>query len=125
MINQLLIRYASLLWFIPVGALAPIPFYFLARRFPFSFWRYVNIPILLGGLGGIPPATGINYIAWIVAGFIFNYCIRRFHFRWWMRYNYILAAALDGGVILGMFVIFFTLQAWKSGGISFDWWGNT
>jgi len=116
--------YANFLWFILIGAIAPIPLYLLARRFPLSFWRYVNIPIFFAGLAAMPAASGINYISWITCGFIFNYCIRRFHFRWWMRYNYILAAALDGGVILSMIVIFFSLQSWKTGGISLNWWGN-
>ncbi|KAF8168231.1 OPT oligopeptide transporter [Crassisporium funariophilum] len=116
--------YSGLLWFFPVGILAPIPFYLLARRFPLSFWRYINIPVFFAGLGAMPPASGINYISWVMWGFIFNYCIRRFHFRWWMRYNYILSAALDAGVAVSMVVIFFALQLAK-GGIEVIWWGNT
>jgi hypothetical protein len=42
-----------------------------------------------------------------------------------MRYNYILAAALDGGLVFSMTAIFFTLQVWGSGGLTFNWWGNT
>jgi len=116
--------YAHFLWLLPVGAVAPIPLYFLARRYPLSFWRYVNVPILFAGLSAIPPASGINFISWALTGFIFNYCIRRFHFRWWMRNNYILSAALDGGVALSMTAIFFTLQVWKTGGVNLNWWGN-
>ena len=108
----------------PIGFLLPIPFYFLARRFPLSFWRYINIPIFFAGLGAMPPASGINYISWAATGFIFNYLIRRFHFRWWMRYNYILSAALDSGVGISMIVVFFALQ-FPSGRVKFDWWGNT
>jgi hypothetical protein len=70
----------------------------------------VNVPILFSGVEAIPPATGINYISWLVTGFIFNYWIRRFRFRWWTRYNYILSAALDGGVALSAIAIFFTQQ---------------
>ncbi|KAF9015044.1 OPT oligopeptide transporter protein-domain-containing protein [Cyathus striatus] len=116
--------YSPLLWFFLVGTLAPIPFYFLARRFPLSFWRYINIPVFFAGLGAIPPGTGINYISWAVTGFLFNYVIRRYHFRWWMRYNYILSAALDAGVALAIIVIFFCLQLPK-GGFEIVWWGNT
>lgn len=84
----------------------------------------MNVPILFAGIGSIPPATGINYISWLLVGFIFNYCIRRFRFRWWMRYNYILSAALDGGLVLSLTAIFFTLQVWKPGGVNLNWWGN-
>ncbi|PPQ71007.1 hypothetical protein CVT26_014269 [Gymnopilus dilepis] len=118
--------YSSLLWFFPVGILAPIPFYLLARRFPLSFYRYINIPVFFAGLAALPPASGLNYASWVLVGFIFNYIIRRLHFRWWMRYNYILSAALDSGVAFGMVVVFFALGLPKpsTGGVQLNWWGN-
>jgi OPT family small oligopeptide transporter len=116
--------YSGLLWFLLVGFLAPIPFFFLARRFPLSFYRYINIPVFFAGLSSIPPASGINYVSWVLFGFIFNFVIRRFHFRWWMRYNYILSAALDSGLALSMVTIFFSLGLSRPGGVEFDWWGN-
>ncbi|KAK2462009.1 hypothetical protein APHAL10511_006472 [Amanita phalloides] len=115
--------YSPLLWCFLIGAILPIPFYVLARRFPLSFWRYVNIPVMFAGVAAIPPATGINYASWALVGFVFNYCIRRYHFRWWMRYNYILSAALDGGVAICSIIIFICLAA-PRGGINLHWWGN-
>jgi len=116
--------YSGLLWFFLVGFLAPIPFFFLARRFPLSFYRYINIPVFFAGLSAIPPASGLNYISWVFFGFIFNFVIRRYHFRWWMRYNYITSAALDSGLILCLLTVFFALGLSKPGGIQLDWWGN-
>ena len=72
----------------------------------------------------MPEGSGINYSSWIVYGFIFGFVIRRFRFRWWMRYNYILAVALNGGTAVSMVVMFFTLTLPKRGGIEFNWWGN-
>jgi len=118
-------RYSALLWFFLIGFLAPIPFYFLARRFPFSIWRYVNIPALFSILDYMAQLSGINFSSSIICGFIFNYVIRRFRFKWWMRYNYILATALDAGTAISMVVIFFTLTLPKRGGIELNWWGNT
>lgn len=116
--------YNPLLWFFLIGAILPIPFYLLARRYPLSFWRYINIPVFFAGVTGIPPGSGINYASWGIVGFIFNYLIRRFHFRWWMRYNYLLSAALDAGVAISLIVIFFCLQ-FPKGGVEVNWWGNT
>jgi len=73
----------------------------------------------------MPELSGINYSSWIVCGFVFSYVIRRFYFRWWMRYNYILAAALKGGTAISMAVMFFTLTLPKKDGIELHWWGNT
>ena len=41
-----------------------------------------------------------------------------------MRYNYVLAAALDAGVAFGSLLVFLCLFLPK-GGIVFNWWGNT
>ncbi|KAJ7784098.1 OPT oligopeptide transporter protein-domain-containing protein [Mycena metata] len=118
--------YNPLLFGFLFGVLAPIPFYFLARRYPLSYWRYVNIPVFCGGVGAIPAASGYNYAAWALTGFIFNFVVRRRHFRWWMRYNYILSAALDAGVALSLIVMFFTVVYPKNGAFStINWWGNT
>jgi hypothetical protein len=73
----------------------------------------------------MPEVSGINYSSAIICGFIFNYIIRRFHFRWWMQYNYILAYALDAGTAISITMIFFTLTLPKTGGIELNWWGNT
>ena len=47
----------------------------------------VSVPVILSGTSFIPPATAVNYIPWAVAGFIFNYLVRKRHFSWWAKYN--------------------------------------
>ncbi|KAF8272951.1 glutathione transporter [Lactarius quietus] len=116
--------YYPFVWFFFVGAILPVPFYFLARRYPRSFWRYVHIPVLLIGVDSVPPLTGLNFTSWFMAGFVFQWYMRRYHFRWWMRYNYLLSTGLDFGLLFGIFVIFFAVQLPK-GGIELNWWGNT
>ncbi|KAI0662504.1 OPT oligopeptide transporter [Cubamyces menziesii] len=116
--------YNWVLYFFLIGALLPIPFYFLARRYPLSIWRYVNIPVCFAGLGQLPPATGINYSAFLTVGAIFQWWVRRYHFRWWLRFNYILSAGLDIGVSVGIVLVFFCLQ-YPKGGVTLNWWGNT
>lgn len=82
------------------------------------------MPLFWTSSGIMPPATGINFSSWFMVGTFFEYFLRRFRFRWWMRYNYILAAALDSGVVIGSIVIFCVLLLPK-GGIELNWWGNT
>lgn len=47
-------------------------------------------------------------ISWVIVGFIFQFVIRRRHFAWWSKYNYVLSAAMDSGVALSVVFIFFT-----------------
>ena len=71
-----------------------------------------------------PPVTGMQFTSWFLVGAVFQGFLRRRHFRWWMRYNYIVSAALDAGVVFGSLFIFLFLYLPK-GGITFEWWGNT
>ena len=64
--------YSYLLYLLPVGAILPIPFWLLGRRYPNSWMNYVNIPVMIGGASYMPPATGINYSSWFLVGFIFR-----------------------------------------------------
>lgn len=121
--------YYALTWFFLIGALAPIIPWALTRKYPNSFWKYVNMPVIFTGTGLIPPASAVNYVPWAIVGFIFQYVIRRRHFAWWTKYNYVLSAALDSGVAVSIVVIFFCLQYPRNGTIGANtlakWWGNT
>ncbi|EON98785.1 putative small oligopeptide opt family protein [Phaeoacremonium minimum UCRPA7] len=54
--------YSNLQWFWLVGAVTPVITWFFARRHPKSLWRYVNLPLVFGGSGWIPPATVYIYL---------------------------------------------------------------
>lgn len=58
--------YHPIVYWAIIGAVLPVPFYLLARRWPNSWLRYVNIPVMLTGAAFIPPATGFNYASWCV-----------------------------------------------------------
>ncbi|KAG8851135.1 hypothetical protein FRB96_009476 [Tulasnella sp. 330] len=121
--------YSGLLWFFLVGALLPVGSYLLAKKYPKSAFKYVNFPVVFTGTGDIPPATAINYVPWAIVGFVFQFMIRRRHFSWWSKYNYVLSAALDSSIALSVVVIFFCLQYPRNGAIGAHsiktWWGNT
>jgi len=107
-----------------IGAFLPIPFWLWQRRYPNSWVKFIITPVLLNGVGYIPPATGINYSSWFLVGFIFQYIVRKRNFPWWSKFNYITSAALDSGTVLSLIVVFFTLQ-FPKGGVSVNWWGNS
>ncbi|KDQ13233.1 hypothetical protein BOTBODRAFT_66951 [Botryobasidium botryosum FD-172 SS1] len=107
-----------------IGALLPVPFWLWQRRYPKTWLKHVNIPVLLNGPTFLPPATGINYSSWFVVAFIFQYLIRRRNFRWWSKFNYIMSAALDIGTVMSVIVIFLVLQLPDNGNLNVNWWGN-
>ncbi|KAJ4477681.1 small oligopeptide transporter, partial [Lentinula edodes] len=118
----------TLLYFFLIGALAPIISWLIDKKYPNSFFKYVN-PVIFNGTQLLPPATGINYVPWAIVGFIFQYLIRKRNFPWWTKYNYVLSAALDSGLAISVIIIYFALQYPKNGTIGkntiLSWWGNT
>ncbi|KAF8406131.1 hypothetical protein HHK36_008211 [Tetracentron sinense] len=115
-------NYAATNWFFLGGALGPVLVWLLHKLFPKQSWiPLINLPVLLGATGMMPPATPLNYNAWIFVGTIFNFFIFRYRKQWWQRYNYILSAALDAGVAFMAVVLYFSLSMEEKG---LSWWGT-
>lgn len=105
-----------------VGALLPVPAYFLSKRFPNSGVRYVHVPLILYGALGWAPYN-LTYV-WpaLVVGAFFNYYVKRRFSLWWQKYAYVLTSSFSTGVGISAIVIFFAVQ-YKA--VNFHWWGNT
>jgi len=115
--------YKAVNWFFLIGGLAPVPFWILHKIFPDKKWPlYVYTPILIGATGNMPPATSVNYIAWFLVGFIFNYVVFKYRKVWWQRYNYVLSAAMDAGLAFMGVLLYFVLQVEDK---NISWWGSS
>ncbi|KAF8961204.1 OPT oligopeptide transporter protein-domain-containing protein [Flammula alnicola] len=140
---------SGLSFFFLIGAACPVLLWMFTRRYPnttLNYLKYVlaslvaisqadrphldpSFPLIFSGVGQIPPATAVNYVPWAIIGFIFQYVVRRKHFSYWAKYNYVLSAALDAGTAVGLILVFFCLQYPLDGSIGRSniqqWWGNT
>jgi OPT family oligopeptide transporter len=107
-------------WFFLAGALAPVVVWVLSKKFPnVKFLKHINMPILIGATGNMPPARAVDFICWGTTGFIFNYIIFNRHKKWWSRHNYILSGALDVGLAFWQFCVILHCR-WKESQI----WGG-
>ncbi|GAB4853360.1 oligopeptide transporter 4 [Ancistrocladus abbreviatus] len=114
--------YNTMNWFFLGGALGPFIVWIFHKAFPKQSWiPLINLPVLLGATGNMPPAAAVNYNAWIIVGTIFNFFIFRYRKQWWQRYNYILSAALDVGVAFMAVLLYFALGMEN---VSLNWWGT-
>ncbi|XP_027112756.1 oligopeptide transporter 4 [Coffea arabica] len=115
-------NYTEMNWFFLGGALGPIIVWLFHKAFPKQSWiPLINLPVLLGATGAMPPATPLNYNAWIIVGTIFNFFVFRYRKQWWQRYNYILSAALDAGVAFMAVLLYFTVGMENR---EVTWWGT-
>ncbi|EJT81694.1 hypothetical protein GGTG_01671 [Gaeumannomyces tritici R3-111a-1] len=115
--------YSGLFVFFGVGAVLPVVLFYAARRWPASPLKYAMAPLIFGGSAAIPPASPLNYLSWGIVGYLFQHLIRKRHFGWWSRLNFLTSSGLDLGLALATLVIFF---AFTLNNIDPPkWWGNT
>ncbi|KAK1274256.1 Oligopeptide transporter 5 [Acorus gramineus] len=116
-------QYSKLFISFVVGVVATIFMWFLARRYPDKQWiKLINIPLILSGATGIPPATTVNYWSWFTVGVLFNYIVYRRYKGWWAKYNYVLSNALDAGCAFMALLVTGMIQL-PAGIYGIDWWG--
>ncbi|KAI1001250.1 Glutathione transporter 1 [Podosphaera aphanis] len=115
--------YRILIWCFPLGLLAPMLLWLYARNRSTSLVRKINIPVLLGSLSWIPPATGLNFSVWAIMCYIFNYKVKNRAEKWWAKYTMPLSAALDSGLAFGLVVIFFGF-VFPGFTKNWSWWGT-
>lgn len=114
--------YSAVNWFFLGGAVAPLLVWLAHRAFPSQSWiLLVNMPVLIGSTGMMPPATAVNYTTWIIAGFLSGYVVYRYRRHWWERHNYLLSGALDAGLAFMAVLIYLCLGLENVG---LNWWGN-
>ncbi|KAK8340773.1 hypothetical protein V6Z12_A08G119900 [Gossypium hirsutum] len=114
--------YEAVNWFFLAGAVAPLLVWLASKAFPSQEWiRLINMPVLIGATGMMPPATAVNYTTWIIVGFLSGFVVYRYRPDLWQRYNYVLSGALDAGLAF-MGVLLYLCLGLEN--ISLDWWGN-
>ncbi|KAF6153675.1 hypothetical protein GIB67_000908 [Kingdonia uniflora] len=114
--------YEAVNWFFLIGAVAPVIVWGAHKAFPNQDWiPLINMPILIGATGNMPPATAVNYSSWILVGFLSGFVVFRYRQQWWQRHNYVLSGALDAGLAF-MGVLLYLCLGLED--ISIDWWGS-
>ncbi|KAH9450047.1 hypothetical protein MJO28_014302 [Puccinia striiformis f. sp. tritici] len=108
--------YAIVPYSLIIGFFTPIPFIIFNKYYPNSVLAKVNISLFIAGLShGMFGANSGRFTAMIV-GFVSQFFMRKYHFKWYTKYNYILCAALDGGTQMTVVLLGFLLQ----GGAGFE-----
>ncbi|KAI6671502.1 hypothetical protein NL676_006387 [Syzygium grande] len=103
-------------------AIAPFIVWLANKAFPDKEWiRLITMPVLLGAIVSMPPATAVNYTSWIIVGFLSGFIAYRYYRGWWSRHNYVLSGALDARLAF-MAVLLYLCLGMKH--VSLSWWGE-
>ncbi|KAJ7741785.1 OPT-domain-containing protein [Mycena maculata] len=112
--------YNGLLYCFLIGAVLPIPFYFLRKKF--KIFDYFHLPVLLTGGLIWAPGTMTNMWPAVPVAYFFNVFVKKRYLAWWSKYNYITTTAFSAAIAISAVVIFFALE-WPN--IQINWSGNT
>jgi len=102
--------YAFLPYALIIGFFVPVPFLIFNRFFPNSVLAKVNVSLFIASLAHVAFGANSGRFTAVFVGFISQFYMRKYHFKWYKKYNYILCAALDGGTQIAVVLLAFLFQ---------------
>lgn len=117
--------YAWVVLALPLGLAVPLPFYALHRLFPKAGFDLLVTPLLCFFLGFLSVGINSSVTTYFILGFFVQFWVRKRYPKWFIKYNYVLAAAISGGVEMCVFLTTFTVQGGSGKAIEFPpYFGN-
>ncbi|CAK5278568.1 unnamed protein product [Mycena citricolor] len=120
-VNQ---RYQWVAWAYLVGLVVPVPFWLAHRYWPKLRTDYLYTPIICYYIGWLCVGINSSITSFFVIAWISQWYMRTRYPRWFTKYNYVLAAGLDGGTQVMVFILSFAVQGASGNSHLFpQWWG--
>ncbi|KAG1827141.1 OPT oligopeptide transporter protein-domain-containing protein [Suillus subaureus] len=107
-----------------IGLVAPLPFWIIHRYWPRLRMDYYYTPIICYYIGALSVGINSSVMSYYMVSFLCQWWLRTRYPRWFVKYNYLVGAALDGGTQVMVFILSFAVQgaAGKAHLIP-EWWG--
>jgi OPT family oligopeptide transporter len=94
----------DLLWAFLVGAILPIPGWFLSRRTRFKWLRHLHWPLILVTISWMPALLSAGALfTWLLIGFTVYFTVGKY--SWTRRHIYLTSGALDLGLNLTLIIV--------------------
>ncbi|KAJ7126834.1 OPT oligopeptide transporter protein-domain-containing protein [Mycena epipterygia] len=120
-VNQ---RYQWVAWAYVVGLFVPVPFWVVYRFWPKLRTDYLYTPVVCYYIGWLCVGINSSIFTYFSIAYLSQWWLRTRYPRWFTKYNYILAAALDGGTQVMVFILSFAVQGASGNSHLFpQWWG--
>jgi OPT family oligopeptide transporter len=92
-----------------IGFFAPLPLYFLHRLRPNWKLDRINVAMVSAHVGWLSAGINSSILSYFLLAFWSQYYLRRWKPDWFLRFNYVLCAGLDGGTQVIIFIMTFAL----------------
>ncbi|OJJ49265.1 hypothetical protein ASPZODRAFT_60723 [Penicilliopsis zonata CBS 506.65] len=108
-----------------VGFFAPLPFWLIHKKFPSLGMNNVNTSVMIYYVSYLCVGINSSVMMFFLLGFASQWYLRRYHPNLFIKYNYLVSAALDGGTSVIVFIMSFALFGAAGNAVSFPiYWGN-
>ncbi|KAL1711071.1 OPT oligopeptide transporter protein-domain-containing protein [Schizophyllum commune] len=115
-------RYGIIPMSILIGLIVPIPFWLLHKKFPKWGLDQVITPMIAVQIGGLSSGINSSIFMTFLLCLVSQYWLRKYHPRWFRKYNFLMSAALDGGTEVMVFVWSFAVGGASGKAIDFPKW---
>ena len=108
-----------------LGLVAPVPFWLIHKYAPKLRLDYWNTAIIASAMAILDHGTHSALLLHYAVGFFSQLYLRKYRTNWFIKYNYVLSAGLDGGAAFINFILTFTVFGAGGKVIPFPpYWGN-
>ncbi|KAI9642621.1 hypothetical protein NHQ30_009426 [Ciborinia camelliae] len=108
-----------------VGFLVPVPFWLLYKKTKIEFFNYINLSIILWYMGWLFVGVNASITSYFALGFFAQYYLRKYRPSYFVKWNYLISAALDGGTQVMVFILSFAVFGGSGKARDFPLWrGN-
>lgn len=101
------------------GFLAPLPFWYAHRRWPRAGLGHINTPVILFYMCYLNLGINSSVMTFFLAGFASQWFLRRNYPNLFVKYNYLVSAALDGGTSVMVFILSFAVLGAARAAVAF------
>jgi hypothetical protein len=108
-----------------IGFLGPLPFYIMHRIFPKQrIWSYLNSSIILWYMGYLFVGINSSILTYYIIGIFGQWFLRKYKPKYFVKWNYLVSAALDGGTQVCVFMLTFAVAGGSGIARPFPFWGG-
>jgi hypothetical protein len=107
-----------------IGFVVPLPFWLIYRYTKIRFFEYINLSIILWYMGWLFVGINASILTYFAAGFFAQLYLRRYHPAWFVKWNYLVSAALDGGTQVIVFILSFAVFGGSGAANDFPIWAG-
>ena len=107
-----------------LGFVVPFPFWLLYRYTKIRFFAYINLSIILWYMGYLFVGINSSITSYFAIGFFAQFYLRKYKPAFFVKYNYLLSAAMDGGTQVIVFILSFAVFGGGGKAVPFPTWAG-